>query len=110
MHGSTSPLWEEEKKIEVIYLYIEPTLVASLTVKSSESWLSAFPTRGSTSDTIFVDVERSGLVPGIYTGKLKISGEESGGGLITERVRGGMEVVEGWNGDIEGYVYDDNND
>jgi len=93
--------------IDTLRLYVEPAFIASWKAESGESWLTTYPTSGSTSRSIDVYAERSGLLPGTYTGELKVSGEDSGGGLISTRVRVGMEVVEGWNGDIEGYIYDE---
>ena len=92
--------------IDILFLNVEPVLISTWGVESSESWLTFYPPGGYTPDTIAVRVERSGLLPGTYTGELKISGEYEGE-LLTTRVRVGMKVIEGWNGDIEGYVYDD---
>ena len=95
-----------QSEIDILFLDVEPVLISPWEVESSESWLTFYPPGGYTTDTIAVRVERSGLLPGTYTGELKISGEYAGE-LRTTRVRVGMKVTEEWNGDIEGYVYDD---
>jgi len=95
-----------ESEIDILFLDVEPVLIPSWGVESTASWLTFYPPGGYTPDKLAVRVERSGLLPGTYTGELKISGEYEGL-LRTTRVRVGMKVAEGWHGNIEGYVYDE---
>ena len=93
-------------EIDILFLDVEPVLIPSWGVESTESWLTFYPPGGYAPDKLAVRVERSGLLPGTYTGELKISGEFEEQ-LRTTRVRVGMKVTEGWHGNIEGYVYDE---
>jgi hypothetical protein len=92
-----------EDNINYIWLNLDVVGDQNWEIESTVSWLKVFPERGNQSETIRVECNRSGLTPGTYQGELHISSNRAG----TLRVRVAMEVSEGWNGAIEGYVYDD---
>jgi PKD repeat protein len=89
----------------LIKIQLETVAVSSWEIESSDSWLIARPDSGNTNREVWVNVERSSLLPGIYEGSLEIGA--TSGTIAGIRVPVGMQVNEGWNGDIEGYVYDE---